>query len=152
MKRFVHLLALTTVTGTAAVAHAAEAVATQAWWQSMLLNVVTGVAAAATPILSVLFMRLLRKLHLKAEQGNVDWIVKQGVNLGEQLAKRAAHTGQTMTNEEIKTQAVTFAQDLASRYAPAAAKHLADLIEAKLGASVPPRGAGGGALPQGPAA
>jgi len=111
---------------------------TQQWWQNLLVQIISFVAAVATPVLSVLAISLLRKWGVKLEREKVEWIASKAIGYGEQKAKNALKDGKPLEGPEIMKMALHQAAQLAEGYKAdkKLAAYLENLIEAKLGEKV----------------
>ena len=120
---------------------------TQKWWQGLLVTIVDGSLKVLLPILSVLFMFLVKKWGLKLEQERLDWCLDKALGAGEQKLKQLLKDGKPIDSPGIKSAAVETGTKLLEKYGLAKkfGDWLAEGIEARLGEKITE--AGGAKLP-----
>lgn len=117
--------------------HPIIAAASQAWWQDLLIFVLTAVATVLFPALIAYIVALLRKKKIAVEFDIVWAAVGQAVSYGEQEWKKALKDGADPKDKAAKTMqtATDQLEKLSKQWGlPKMAKEkLIELIEAKVG-------------------
>jgi len=107
----------------------------QAWWQHLVITVISTTGAVAVPVLTTLLIVLLRRWNIKLEYQKAEWFAIQGKNYAEQMARNVLREGRAVDTSESAKLALRYSRELATgKLAPWASKELAGLIEARLGA------------------
>lgn len=131
------------------VALAETVVETQQWWQNLLVQIISFVAAVAAPVLSVLAVSLLRKWGVQMDREKLEWIAEKAIGYGEQKAKSALKHGSPLEGPEVLKLALVQADIMVKTFKAdkKLALYLEGLIEAALGQQVFAQGGANASVP-----